>query len=102
MEASLYLADINNERSDKTPSYAENLNKLDKLVLVRFTDDQTGTYPWLDLPSSWWCLLPSRPGIPDGSYYSHSGAAVCCLLALIGFPLGRAPPKLTLSAFLPS
>ena len=36
---SLFLADINNERLPRNSSYAKNLAKLEKLVLVRFNND---------------------------------------------------------------
>ncbi len=35
----IFLADINNEREPRNETYAENLRSLDKLVLVRFTED---------------------------------------------------------------
>lgn len=38
-EHSLFLADINNERTPRNTSYATNLAQLEKLVLVRFNND---------------------------------------------------------------
>jgi len=38
-EKSLFLADINNQGSDKNQTYKENLMKLDHLVLVKFSQD---------------------------------------------------------------
>jgi hypothetical protein len=38
----IFLADINNERAEKNPQYADNLASLDRLVLYRFDDDTTG------------------------------------------------------------
>ncbi|KIZ02205.1 palmitoyl-protein thioesterase [Monoraphidium neglectum] len=37
----IFLADINNERAEKNPQYADNLASLDRLVLYRFDDDTT-------------------------------------------------------------
>ena len=41
LEHSNYLADINNERDEKNAPYKENFSKLNKLVLVSFTEDTT-------------------------------------------------------------
>jgi len=38
-EKSLFLADINNQGSDKNQTYKENLTKLEHLVLVKFSQD---------------------------------------------------------------
>ncbi|KAI3403712.2 hypothetical protein KGF56_003530 [Candida oxycetoniae] len=41
LEHSLYLADINNERSVKNSTYVDNFTKLNKLILVTFAKDTT-------------------------------------------------------------
>ncbi|EXJ90710.1 palmitoyl-protein thioesterase [Capronia coronata CBS 617.96] len=41
LEHSNFLADINNERKVKNATYAENLAKLDKFVMIVFGDDRT-------------------------------------------------------------
>lgn len=38
----IFLPDINNEKEDKHPQYADNLASLQRLVLYRFDDDTTG------------------------------------------------------------
>lgn len=40
LEKSIFLADINNDVSDKNSSYAENLASLDNFVMFMFTKDQ--------------------------------------------------------------
>ena len=40
LEHSAFLADINNERPVKNPQYALNLATLERLVLIRFTEDK--------------------------------------------------------------
>lgn len=42
LASSIFIADINNEREQKNATYASNFEELEKLVLVRFTEDQTG------------------------------------------------------------
>jgi len=39
LRSSTFLADINNERTQKNESYARNLASLDKFVMVRFNND---------------------------------------------------------------
>jgi len=39
IEKSQFLADINNEREEKNPSYAENLAKLENFVMIKHTED---------------------------------------------------------------
>ncbi|TPX38257.1 palmitoyl[protein] hydrolase [Synchytrium microbalum] len=41
LKASIFLADINNERDVKEPSYAVNMESLNKLVMVQFLNDTT-------------------------------------------------------------
>ncbi|KAK7205606.1 Alpha/Beta hydrolase protein [Myxozyma melibiosi] len=41
LEFSAYLADVNNERSTKNITYADNIKSLENLVLYLFTEDQT-------------------------------------------------------------
>lgn len=41
LEHSNYLADINNERAERNATYKKNFSKLNKLVLVSFTEDTT-------------------------------------------------------------
>jgi len=53
LEASIFLADINNERAEKNRTYADNLMELEKLVLVRFTKDET-VVPRDTSWFSWW------------------------------------------------
>jgi palmitoyl-protein thioesterase len=38
----IFLPDINNEKEDKSPQYADNLASLQRLVLYRFDEDTTG------------------------------------------------------------
>jgi hypothetical protein len=38
----IFLPDINNEKEDKSPQYADNLASLQRLVLFRFDEDTTG------------------------------------------------------------
>lgn len=42
LASNIFLADINNERENKQPRYADNLAALQRLVLFRFEDDTTG------------------------------------------------------------
>ncbi|TPX38959.1 palmitoyl[protein] hydrolase [Synchytrium endobioticum] len=41
LQASIFLADINNERDDKKRTYADNLTTLNKLIMVKFRNDTT-------------------------------------------------------------
>lgn len=41
LESSNFLADVNNERALKNTTYAENIAKLNKLVMYMFADDKT-------------------------------------------------------------
>lgn len=41
INANPFLPDINNEKATKNPIYAENLASLQKLVLFRFSSDET-------------------------------------------------------------
>ncbi|KAL2760233.1 hypothetical protein ACRALDRAFT_1027131 [Sodiomyces alcalophilus JCM 7366] len=41
LDGSNFLADINNERAEKNATYAENLARLDNLVMYMFEDDKT-------------------------------------------------------------
>lgn len=38
----IFLPDINNEHASKNAAYADNLAALERLVLLRFTNDTTG------------------------------------------------------------
>ena len=38
---SLFMSDINNDKAEKNQTYKENLIKLEKLVLVKFSEDST-------------------------------------------------------------
>lgn len=64
-ENSLFLADINNDRATQNTSYSENLQKLEKLVLVKFANDTVvdprGT-EWFDYfaPGQGQEMLPMR------------------------------------------
>lgn len=52
MQSSIYLPDINNEGPVKNQTYVSKIKQLDKLVLVRFSDDQTGVLPCVRVLSS--------------------------------------------------
>ena len=41
LNGSIYLADINNEREEKTEKYRENLLRLENFVMVRWRDETT-------------------------------------------------------------
>ncbi|RKP06161.1 Alpha/Beta hydrolase protein, partial [Thamnocephalis sphaerospora] len=60
LESSQFLADVNNEREAKNATYAEQLSKLERLVLVRFTNDTMVT----PSATSWF------------GYYDQNGDAV--------------------------
>ncbi|KAG5421564.1 hypothetical protein I9W82_000655 [Candida metapsilosis] len=62
LKHSLYLADINNERKDKNATYVENLTKLNKLVLITFTEDTTvvpkESAMFCDIDTKWKQTIP--------------------------------------------
>ncbi|KAI5958245.1 hypothetical protein KGF57_002600 [Candida theae] len=62
LKHSLYLADVNNERKDKNATYVENLTKLNKLVLVTFTEDTTvvpkESAMFCDIDTTWRQTIP--------------------------------------------
>lgn len=58
-EHSLFLADINNERSPRNTSYATNLAQLEKFVLVRFNNDSMV----LPVASEWFEFYTPGQGI---------------------------------------
>jgi len=41
LEKSIFLADINNEREEKNPKYKENMLKLNKFVMIKFSEEET-------------------------------------------------------------
>eukprot|EP00192_Tetraselmis_astigmatica_P013340 CAMPEP_0117672658 /NCGR_PEP_ID=MMETSP0804-20121206/14026_1 /TAXON_ID=1074897 /ORGANISM="Tetraselmis astigmatica, Strain CCMP880" /LENGTH=335 /DNA_ID=CAMNT_0005481283 /DNA_START=30 /DNA_END=1038 /DNA_ORIENTATION=+ len=70
LEASIFLADINNERPAKNSTYAAKLQELERLVLVRFTKDQT-VVPRDSAWFSWWGDDGTMVGMEDTPLYKE-------------------------------
>lgn len=58
-EHSRWLADVNNERSEKNATYKENLTTLERFVMFMFADDQTV----VPKETAWWADVNTTSGV---------------------------------------